>query len=310
MKGVWLHILIGLFLAAIMARALMGPAGVSLGGRVEAGGLPAIAVAAILYFASHFLRCIRLALLATPILDMSARTGLLLHLYTAPVAVAIPFKLGELFRIQQLASTSRRVAATLVMVVVERALDAACLLVICGFLYLGTEMTTAKLNDLTLILIGFTVAMLVTFVLAPSALNSLQRYIVLRHTNLRARLLLASIDRIRETTRIGYDCLTGNTGALMTISILIWTTEIAAMAALLTAEARTVALAALGTVERIGSEWRWLLGMEGGTTLIMQASVISFATLVVIWPVVAVLYAQRLALPPRQLTRRIVNEDT
>lgn len=296
--------------AVAAALVAVRQSGTATGTAAVAAWWPAVALSALLYLASHTLRCVRLALLAIPILGVSGRTAMLLHLYTAPAALVLPLKLGELLRLQQLAAVSGRVTATIVLAVVERAFDAVLLLVVCAILLAVGEGATDKLVTLTVLLAIASLAAVAAFVLAPAGLSWLQDYIVLRHTHRRARLVLASIDRIRTATAIGRDCLARTSPALLVITVAIWAVEIAAMAALLQGGARDVAAAAFETVERVGSEWRWLFDLGGGgSEAARQGALISFAVMIAIWPLVAVVYLRRLTFPPRTMIRRIIDYD-
>lgn len=267
---------------------------------------PGVLLAALLYLFSHLLRCLRLALLAVPILGISARTAMLIHLYTAPVALALPFKLGEFFRIQQLAAVSKRLIATIVMILVERILDAACLLALCLLLIAAGVPTSAKLVQLTVFLVFAGGAAAFILLAAPSGLRRAQRYIVLRHIEWRARIVLSTIDRLREVTGLGSRCLARNGAPLLLISVLIWAIEVAAISLLLPAGADSVFHGATEAINRVGSEWRWLFGAGGADPVLRQASLLSFGVLVALWPVVAVLYERRIALPSREFTPRVV----
>jgi Lysylphosphatidylglycerol synthase TM region len=301
MIGRRVTIVVAAVLAAATLFALATP-----GGSAGLWLAPSFLLAALLYLVSHLLRCVRLALLATPILGMSARTAMLIHLYTAPVALALPFKLGELFRIQQLASVSKRLIATIVTILVERTLDAACLLALCVLVIAAGEPSSAKLVQFTVFLVFAGGAAAFILLAAPSGLRRAQRYIVLRHIERRARIVLSTIDRLREITELGSLCLSRNSATLLLISVLIWAIEVAAVSVLLPAGEGSVLRGAAEAVNRVGSEWRWLFGLEGAEPVLRRASLLSFGVLVLLWPLVAVLYERRLSLPSREFAPRVV----
>ena len=119
--------------AAILAAALFLFAG---GGIAALASWPVqyLAPAAALYLASHGLRAVRLAIMAARILKLSARSGALVHLVTAP-AVVIPFKLGEVVRLHQLWYLGRSLPGAVLVLVVERFFDAAMLLLLLAVVY-------------------------------------------------------------------------------------------------------------------------------------------------------------------------------
>jgi hypothetical protein len=296
---------VSIVVAAVLAAATLLALGMR-GGSASVELSPSFLLAGLLYLASHLLRCVRLALLATPILGMSARTAMLIHLYTAPVALALPLKLGELFRIQQLGSVSKRLIATIVTVLVERSLDAACLLALCLLLVAAGGPSSAKLLQLTVFLLFAGGAAVFILLAAPSGLRRVQRYIVLRHIEWRARIVLSTIDRLRELTELGSQSLSRNSATLLLISVLIWAIEIAAVSVLLPVGEESVLRGAAAAVERVGSEWRWLFSAEEAEPVLRQASLLSFGVLVALWPLAAVLYERRLSMPSREFTPRVV----
>ena len=112
MSLLWLNIVVGVILLTATSYVVATTPPQTI---VDTGLLPVIA-AALLYILSQCLRGIRLMILAIPTLEVSGRTTFALQFYTAAVAAVIPFKLGEIFRIQQLASISQRPVAAIVSI--------------------------------------------------------------------------------------------------------------------------------------------------------------------------------------------------
>ncbi len=189
------------------------------------GAWAAVLAATILYGAAHVLRAVRLALLAAPALNMHVRTVVLLHFHTAPVSFIVPFKLGELYRWQQLAWLSRNPGGSLMIVLLDRMLDALVLLLalavvagVAGRMAPGT-MLIAGLLTLATVLGLFVV------LVAPGCLHALQAYILQNHSAPRARRLLRLVDASRLAVSSARERLRGNFMLLLFISAVIWVIE-------------------------------------------------------------------------------------
>ena len=294
----------GLLLAVVLSRIALSGALVMAFSNVSAG---AVIAAGFLYLCSHGLRCIRLAIIATPMIKLSARTTALIQLYTAPLVLVLPWKLGELLRIQQLASASDRPIETIVAVVVERSLDVVCLLVICLTLLSLGAVATEKLATLIAILVVLEVLFLTTVIFAQPLLGWIQRYIFLRHLRNGTIWVLTVIDKLRNATQLGKACLEQNVAPLLLISMMIWTLEIMAMAAL--AVDASVFWATLQTIERLGSEWAFLLTPSPSSGIHENAPVINLAILAGLWPAIALVYLRRVQNPTRVMSKRIADDD-
>lgn len=185
----------------------------------------AVLAAAVLYGAAHVLRAARLALLAAPALNMRVRTVVLLHFYTAPVSFIVPFKLGELFRWQQLAWLSRNPGGSLLIVLLDRMLDALVLLlalaVVAGF---AGRIAPGAMPIAGLLTLATVIGLFVVLV-APGCLRALQAYILQNHSAPRARRVLRFVDASRLAVGSARERLRGNFLLLLFLSAAIWVIE-------------------------------------------------------------------------------------
>ena len=185
----------------------------------------AVLTAAVLYGAAHVLRAARLALLAAPALNMRVRTVVLLHFYTAPVSFIVPFKLGELFRWQQLAWLSRNPGGSLLIVLLDRMLDALVLLLalaaVAGF---AGRIAPGAMSIAGLLTLATVIGLFVVLV-APGCLRALQAYILQNHSAPRARRVLRFVDASRLAVGSARERLRGNFLLLMFLSAAIWVIE-------------------------------------------------------------------------------------
>ena len=249
---------------------------------------------AVLYLIAHCLRGVRLALLAASACDVSVRTTFLLHLFTAPTALILPFKLGEVFRLQQLMMITGKPVGALVVLLLDRALDAVVLLP--AFLYIiatdearvsGGALGLVALLSLVLICAG------ATFLAAPEALRAIQRYIFLRHARPRARRVLGWLSAIHAVLDRSVRSMRTNFAVLIALSLAIWSFEVAATFMLVGMEpAQSVVSATLTALERAMFDWPAAVGSTSSSSTVVF-STLGFMALLLPWPLVAALYVRR-----------------
>ena len=210
-------------LAAVVAFTPLSLVGEALGALRDAWA--AVLAAAALYGAAHVLRAGRLALLAAPALNMHVRTVVLLHFHTAPVSFIVPFKLGELYRWQQLAWLSRNPGGSLLIVVLDRMLDALVLLLaLAAVAGLNGRLAPGAAPIAGLLGLATVLGLFVVLV-APGCLHALQAYILQNHSAPRARRVLRLVDASRLAISSARERLRGNFVLLLFISAVIWITE-------------------------------------------------------------------------------------
>jgi hypothetical protein len=236
-----------------------------------------------------------LALLTASAFDVSARTTFLLHLFTAPVALILPFKLGELFRFQQLIMVTGRPIGALIVLLLDRVLDAVILLPV--FLYiLATEESRASASELGLVALLSLVLISAgaAFLAAPEASRTIQQYIFLRHRRRRARLVLGWLSAIGDVLDRSVRSLRANLAVLIALSLAIWSLEVGATVMLLGAEtARTILGATLAVLERAMFDWPTSMSSSQSSTATAGFPALGFIALMIPWPLVAVLYVRR-----------------
>ncbi|MEM9761931.1 MAG: lysylphosphatidylglycerol synthase domain-containing protein [Pseudomonadota bacterium] len=276
--------------------------------------LPAwvLAGVALLYLLSHALRAIRLTLLATPGLGISARSAALLHLATAPAGLLLPFKLGELVRLHELRALSGNgwLLAAMILLI-DRMMDAVLLVVL--FVVAATIAPTA-VTPVFYLSVAFLVIAVVTFTVVPRALTQLQRYTIVFHNGDRAPRWLASVDKMRQLCVIGARRLVHQGGMLLLITLIIWSIELLAMAILLiglpnagegTDPPRPIGHGALTLLlSRTASEWQAIIGLHDAP-LQRLAAVISLAALMLVFPISLRLYLRERRLEPTRRSRSV-----
>ncbi|MEO0821828.1 MAG: hypothetical protein AAF074_15550 [Pseudomonadota bacterium] len=248
----------------------------------------------LLYLGSHGLRAVRLALLTAPSLQVSARTAVLLHLVTAPLAVFTPFKLGELARLHQLYLISRRLLTVVILLLVERVLDAALLLLFFAWLLSAGEPLGPAADTLVLVAAAVVLSAAIAFLLGPSALGGVQRYILVYHQRPLARRVLRYVDLARRGVVIGATQLRRQGAQLGFITALIWLMELGAVVLLVAAAFGEGAVAAGALLlSRTMQEWLVIFGGDSEPGVIAAVS-INLTALLLAWPACVWLYLGRL----------------
>lgn len=278
-----------------------------LGGLGVPSALPVWGIAGpiLLYLASHGCRAVRLALLATPLLGTSGRSAALLQLVTAPAALVLPLKLGELLRFQQLhrLGAARDWLLPLVVLVLDRLMDAVLIVCLFGLVWIQSGGTTMLSGAVVLSMAMLTVAMILFGVL-PGALTTLQRYILVNHQAALPRRALGTIDRLRHATTMGARQIAVQGGLVGIVSVAIWTLEFAGVSLLLMALAGAAPETAArhdGTAElllaRTAAEWGALAGLVDDPAMRLSAT-LGLAALATVWPLCLYLYLRRRRLEP------------
>lgn len=259
----------------------------------------------LLYLASHGCRAVRLALLATPILGTSGRSAALLQLVTAPAALLLPLKLGELVRFQQLhrLGASRDWLLALIVLVLDRLMDAVLIVCLFGLVWLQANGPVA-LSGAVVLSIAMLAAAVIVFGVLPGPLAMLQRYILVNHQAALPRRVLGVIDRLRNATGMGARQIAAQGGLVGLVSVAIWLLEFAAVALLFTALAAAAPEAAARhgsaaelLLVRTAAEWGALAGIVDDPATRLSAT-LGLAALAAIWPLALHLYLQRRRLEP------------
>ncbi|MDZ5650608.1 hypothetical protein ULB03_26250 [Nitrospirillum sp. BR 11828] len=184
-----------------------------------------VILAIAFYGLGHALRAVRLAVVGVPLLRWPARALLLLHFRTAPTSFVLPFKLGELYRFQQLGGLSVDGARALLVIVVERMMDAIVLSGLCFFLFAVDHGVPANLLFIAVVLsVSIALALLVLVAFGP-ALATLQGYIFRHHFSPGSRTALRLINSLRRAIAVATESLRGSVLILLLLTAGIWACE-------------------------------------------------------------------------------------
>lgn len=266
---------------------------------VFAAPLPwlALGVAGGIYLASHGVRAVRLAVMASRLLGISGRSSALLHLVTAPGAMILPLKTGELLRLHQLWYLGGSFPGALIIILLERFFDGLMILGLLAIVYAWH----GPLGTGPLILLAVTslavMAGLVVFVLGPGILRAVQHYVVLNHRNPKSLRHLGQLDGLRRVTSRGADLFRAQGPVLLVMSLVIWGLEALA--------ASVLALGLSGPRDFGGTEGIVLLAERifdapaaalGGAVGLW--SVLCLVAVAIVWPLAIGIYLPRVASEP------------
>lgn len=183
-----------------------------------------LALAAAVYLLSHGLRILRLALLIG-----DSRTGLRsiasFQLTTAAAALATPFKLGEIYRLYELAHIAGGLMRAIIIIWWERAFDAVCLLLIL-LVTLANGDHIVQFWGLAATVSLFLVGTALTVFIVPENLRRLSVLVIRRYSSPRTVPLLQSLELIRRAILEAPRLVRGKVASLIVLTVLIWMAQL------------------------------------------------------------------------------------
>ncbi len=186
--------------------------------------LPTLVLLAGLYFASHLMRMMRLALLT---LDVRSKIFPLIaaHALTAFPSSFLPYKLGELLRLaafHQVLGGARKAG---VVWAVERFSDVAVIACfICG-LYMARVEVPPSMKRIFVLFVVLTVLCLLTMLAVAKVFIYLNRHLVLVSRSRHGLVLLKVSHAVRQLQLEFRRSVEGRVPGLVLLSVLIWATE-------------------------------------------------------------------------------------
>ncbi|HEX8513072.1 MAG TPA: lysylphosphatidylglycerol synthase domain-containing protein [Allosphingosinicella sp.] len=259
-------------------------------------------LAGLLYLASHLMRALRLAIIATPMIGLSFRTGVYLHFFVAPWSLLLPLKTDELIRLHELGRAGRAWTRAVLVVLIDRSMDGLVLVALSIYLL---RMGHTDVASFTGVLgVGLT-ALVIAFLILPVLLESAQRHIFTNHYGDYAVRLLRWVSYLRGLLTVARQTIHRVLPFLALSTIAIWSIELAAVYAALSAVGTDMPSFVVPTeamVTRAGESWRMLLG--GGASELGQTSRIFFLFLLAVWPFAYFGYRRRNRVEPSRARLR------
>lgn len=197
--------------------------------------LPALAASLGVYLMAHAARAIRLCAIVVRN-DVSLSHVILAQFYSAGLALFIPFKLGEIYRIHELAVALGTVRRAVAAVWMERAFDVAAILGLIGFVAVagGTVSTAmAPLIGVALLFVLFSLAAALVF---PPVLSMIKMCLIKRYDHTVAIHGVAQLHRLQGFLTETAQMIGGHRLVFIGLATaLIWVLEVAALGLLLPA---------------------------------------------------------------------------
>jgi hypothetical protein len=223
-------VLAGVAIVVAVARTLADVRGVDIG--LSRASWSALAGACGLYLLAHLLRALRLV-----VMIQDDRVGLRdtfsAHFVAAGASLLIPFKVGEVFRVAEVARLLRSPVRALMLVWSERVLDllAITLAMLVALIFRPDLFQSAALGVfLTSAVVAGT---FVAFFVMPEHLEGVKMLFLRRYTAPWSLRAVQAIDASQRLLLHAPDALRKRTATLVTLTAIIWTLEVASLALLL-----------------------------------------------------------------------------
>ncbi|HVJ40073.1 MAG TPA: lysylphosphatidylglycerol synthase domain-containing protein [Dongiaceae bacterium] len=190
-----------------------------------------VVTAGALYIVSQGLRALRLAIIVGDP-GKSLRQLVQAHLVGAAASFALPYKIGDLLRIMELAFVLRRrrnygIWRAVLVMWIERVYDALPIAVLLFFLGVTIGEDTLRLvAPILAAMIAFIIVTLLTFFVLPENLDGLALFLARRYHGNRVVAVLRAIDRLYHLAADARRMLHRKHITLISISAVIWIAEI------------------------------------------------------------------------------------
>lgn len=203
---------------------------------MNASGWAALIGACSLYVLSHLLRALRLV-----VMIQDERVGLretfTAHFVAAGASLFIPFKLGEVFRVAEVARLLRSPVRALLLVWSERVLD---LLAITGAMLVALVFRRDLFESAALgifLTLAVVAGTFVAFLVMPEQLESVKLLLIRRYRGAWSLSVVRAVDATQRLLMHAPDAMKRRPATLISLTAIIWTLEVASLALLLPAAA-------------------------------------------------------------------------
>lgn len=187
-----------------------------------------IGLCAVCFALVHLFKMIRLYLV---LMQQRIPFGqfLLLYFRTTLVNLIVPFKLGEIYRIEEIARKTRVWQVGILSVVVDRFFDTLALLVL---LVPADYIASKRISSLSAIFFIVLFVAVVLYIAIPSSYSYLNQYLIMRKSSVRTMGALKTLDIIKSWYDYTKDLISGRYMLILIASFLGWIAEICTLKAL------------------------------------------------------------------------------
>jgi hypothetical protein len=203
----------------------------------------AIVFAATAYLLGHMFRSMRLALLIGG-WNVGLRLIISFHFMAAGVGLAMPLKLGDLYRIAALSRLIDSFTRSVEIVWWERILDSITLIVIMlAALRNVPGSPWQHFSGVIALSVSFIAISVLVFFVLPDNLRRTSVLIIRRYDRPNTVPFLRMLEKVRRAILEAPRMVRGKMGSLIALTVLIWTCEVFAFAVILYAMGRAIAAA-------------------------------------------------------------------
>jgi hypothetical protein len=236
---------------------------------------------ATIYIIGHGLRSLRLALLIG-----GWRIGLRLvvsfHFLTAAVSLAVPLKLGEVYRVTELSYVMRDFIRAVETIWWERVFDVLAIIIIMLIvLFSVSKSDWQQFVSVAILAVAFVIVTALTFFVLPDNLRRLSVLIIRRYDSPRSVPLLRMIDRVRRAIYGAPRLVRAKVASLLALTALIWACEMTCFAIVLGAVGGTLSSApdALLRFLSVVTRGYTLLGALQSSQEVSDVTVLTYLTI-------------------------------
>lgn len=180
------------------------------------------------FLAVHVFKMIRLYLV---LMEHKISFGrfVLLYIRTTFINLIIPFKLGELYRVEEIARETKVWQVGLLSVLVDRYFDMTALLL----LLIPFDLFFRKaLSPITMVLLVIIVCVALLYTAVPKSYGYLNRYLIMKRSSVRSMAALKGLDIVKKWYDFTKNLITGRSALIVLASLLGWGSEVVTLKAL------------------------------------------------------------------------------
>lgn len=153
----------------------------------------------------------------------------LLYIRTTFVNLIIPFKLGEVYRVEEIARETRVWQVGVLSVLVDRYFDLTALLI----LLVPFDLFYRKvLSLITIVLLVLILVVAFLYLTIPSSYAYMNRYLIVKKSSARSMAALRGLDVVKKWYDFTRNLVTGRYAMIVLASLLGWTSEVVTLRAL------------------------------------------------------------------------------
>lgn len=180
------------------------------------------------FFAVHLFKMARLYLV---LMEHKISFGrfILLYIRTTFINLIIPFKLGEVYRVEEIARETKVWQVGLLSVLVDRYFDMTALLLV----LLPFDIFFRKaLSPITVILLVLIAVVALIYLAIPSSYAYMNRYLIMKKSSVRSLAALRGLDVVKKWYDFTKNLITGRSALIVLMSLLGWVSEAVTLKAL------------------------------------------------------------------------------